>query len=162
MFIKINVIILSLIKITNVTYKWYLRKGIACHMEGCKTEWCNHQKLLRRESYKKQSLKRLNNLVGYFTLPCRPPFNHKPTIYAIYPLIYMEASESKWVNPILDIIGVNSLRLGGLHIVMHSWRFFSQSIIWCRAHNFIVYHDYGYIRGENVAFEGYNKEGIYC
>ena len=32
----------------------------------------------------------------------------------------MEASEPKWVNPILDIIGVNSLRLGGLHI-MHKY-----------------------------------------
>ena len=28
---------------------------------------------------------------------------------------YMEASKPKWVNP-SDIIGVNSLRLGGLHI----------------------------------------------
>ena len=26
---------------------------------------------------------------------------------------YMKASEPKWVNPILYIIGVNSLRLGG-------------------------------------------------
>ena len=29
----------------------------------------------------------------------------------------MEASKPKWVNPILNIIGVNSLRLGGLHII---------------------------------------------
>ena len=28
----------------------------------------------------------------------------------------MEASEPKLVNPVLNIIGVNSLRLGGLHI----------------------------------------------
>ena len=28
----------------------------------------------------------------------------------------MEASEPKWVNPIFNIIGVNSLRLGGLQI----------------------------------------------
>ena len=28
-----------------------------------------------------------------------------------------EASDPMWVNPILNIIGVNSLRLGGLHIV---------------------------------------------
>ena len=27
-----------------------------------------------------------------------------------------EASELKWVNPVLNIIGFNSLRLGGLHI----------------------------------------------
>ena len=30
--------------------------------------------------------------------------------------IYMEASEPKWVNPVLNIIKVNSLSLGGLHI----------------------------------------------
>ena len=29
---------------------------------------------------------------------------------------FMDASESKWVNPILDIIGANSLRPGGLHM----------------------------------------------
>ena len=29
---------------------------------------------------------------------------------------YLEASESKWVNPVLSSIGVNSLRLGGLHL----------------------------------------------
>ena len=29
---------------------------------------------------------------------------------------YMESSEPKYVNPVLNIIGVNSLRLGGLHI----------------------------------------------
>ena len=29
---------------------------------------------------------------------------------------YMEASEPKWVNSLLNIIRVNSLRLGGLHI----------------------------------------------
>ena len=29
---------------------------------------------------------------------------------------YMEASEPKWVNPIMNIIGVNQLRLGGLQI----------------------------------------------
>ena len=28
----------------------------------------------------------------------------------------MEAYEPKWVNPVLNIIGVNSLKLGGLHI----------------------------------------------
>ena len=31
-------------------------------------------------------------------------------------LYYMELSEPKSVNPVLDIIGVNSLRLEGLHI----------------------------------------------
>ena len=31
--------------------------------------------------------------------------------------LYMEASEPKWVNPVLNIIRVNSLRLGGLHII---------------------------------------------
>ena len=30
----------------------------------------------------------------------------------------MEASEPKWVNPILNIIEVNSLRFGGLHIFL--------------------------------------------
>ena len=30
----------------------------------------------------------------------------------------MEASEPKWVKPVLNIIGVNSLRLGGLHITL--------------------------------------------
>ena len=30
--------------------------------------------------------------------------------------IYIEASEPKWANPITNIIGVNSLRLGGLHM----------------------------------------------
>ena len=28
----------------------------------------------------------------------------------------MDASEPNWVNHILDIIGVNSLRLGGIHM----------------------------------------------
>ena len=31
--------------------------------------------------------------------------------------VYMEASDPKLVNPVLWIIGVNSLRLGGLHIL---------------------------------------------
>ena len=31
---------------------------------------------------------------------------------------YMEASETKWVNLVLHIIGVNSLRLGGLYITI--------------------------------------------
>ena len=30
-----------------------------------------------------------------------------------------EDSEPKWVNPVLNIIGVSSLRLGGLHITEH-------------------------------------------
>ena len=30
--------------------------------------------------------------------------------------IYMEVSEPKWVNHVLKAIGVNSLRLGGLHL----------------------------------------------
>ena len=30
--------------------------------------------------------------------------------------MYFEASKPKWVNAKLNIIGVNSLRLGGLHI----------------------------------------------
>ena len=28
----------------------------------------------------------------------------------------MKASESKWVNPVFNIIGINSLRLGGLQL----------------------------------------------
>ena len=28
----------------------------------------------------------------------------------------LEVSEPKWVNPVLNIIGVNTLRLGGLHL----------------------------------------------
>ena len=28
----------------------------------------------------------------------------------------LEASEPKWVNPVLNNVGVNSLRLGGLHL----------------------------------------------
>ena len=31
---------------------------------------------------------------------------------------YIEASEPKWVNPVLNIIEVNSLRLGGLHLLV--------------------------------------------
>ena len=34
-----------------------------------------------------------------------------------YVFVNMEASEPKWVNPLLDIIGVNSLWHGRLHIV---------------------------------------------
>ena len=43
--------------------------------------------------------------------------------YLIYDfsLVYMEASEPKWVNPLSNIIGVNSLRLGGLHICLSYW-----------------------------------------
>ena len=33
--------------------------------------------------------------------------------------IYLEASEPKWVNPVLNTIGVNSLKLGGLHLVSY-------------------------------------------
>ena len=33
-----------------------------------------------------------------------------------YIILHMETSEPKWVNPTLNIIGVNSLRLGSLHI----------------------------------------------
>ena len=32
----------------------------------------------------------------------------------------MEASEPKWVNPILNIIWVNSFKLGGLQILLGS------------------------------------------
>ena len=31
----------------------------------------------------------------------------------------MEASGPKWVKPVLNTIGVNSLRLGDLHIINH-------------------------------------------
>ena len=34
----------------------------------------------------------------------------------------MEAFEPKWLNPILDIIGVNSLRLGDLHLDLNFFR----------------------------------------
>ena len=30
----------------------------------------------------------------------------------------MEASEPKWVNPVLNTVGVTLLRLGGLHIII--------------------------------------------
>ena len=33
-------------------------------------------------------------------------------------LIYLKASKPKWVNTILNIIGVNSLRLWGLHLIL--------------------------------------------
>ena len=36
----------------------------------------------------------------------------------------MEASEPNYVNPISNIIGVNSLWLGGLHITMHKFNDF--------------------------------------
>ena len=40
----------------------------------------------------------------------------------------MEASESKWVNPVLNIIGVNSLRLGGIQLISKSFiNFISQA-----------------------------------
>ena len=36
---------------------------------------------------------------------------------------YLEVSESKWINPTLNNIGVNSLRLGGLHLKsFKSWK----------------------------------------
>ena len=35
-----------------------------------------------------------------------------------FDVLKLEASEPKWVNPILNIIGVNSLRIGGLQIKM--------------------------------------------
>ena len=38
--------------------------------------------------------------------------------YSIYEAkAYMEASELKWVNPVLNIIGVNSLSLGGYYML---------------------------------------------
>ena len=36
----------------------------------------------------------------------------------------LEASKPKLVNPVLDGIGVNSLRLGGLHIVIQLEKYF--------------------------------------
>ena len=36
---------------------------------------------------------------------------------------YMESFKPKWVNSILDISGVNSLRLGGLHIIRRMIKF---------------------------------------
>ena len=32
-------------------------------------------------------------------------------------IIYIEISEPKWVNPVLKSIGVNTLRVRGLHII---------------------------------------------
>ena len=43
-------------------------------------------------------------------------FNLDVTVYSKFNL---EASEPKWVNPILNIIGVNSLRLVGLHLFLY-------------------------------------------
>ena len=40
----------------------------------------------------------------------------------------MEGFESKWVNSILNIIGVNSLRLGGLQLIVVTDVIQSQSI----------------------------------
>ena len=42
----------------------------AFHMEARKADWCNNQKLLRRESYKEHLLKHFKNFGGYITLPC--------------------------------------------------------------------------------------------
>ena len=42
------------------------------YMEAVNAEWCNHQKLFERKSYKEPSLKRFNSLGGYITLPYRP------------------------------------------------------------------------------------------
>ena len=39
-------------------------------------------------------------------------------------IVHMEASGPKWVNTILNIIGVNTLRLGGLHIQNVKFSFF--------------------------------------
>ena len=36
---------------------------------------------------------------------------------------YMKASMPKWVNSILDIIWVNSLKLGGLHTTYHKFQY---------------------------------------
>ena len=36
--------------------------------------------------------------------------------YFHFSVNYMEVSEPKWVNPVLNSIEVNSLRLGGFHI----------------------------------------------
>ena len=52
---------------------------------------------------------------GYIT---KHTITYHLTCMARYYLFYMEASEPKWVNPVLNIIGVNSLRLGGLHITV--------------------------------------------
>ena len=54
----------------------------------------------------------------WMLVPClKYPMRETPWIYHYY---YMETSEPKWVNPVLNTIGVNSLRLGGLEI---SWKF---------------------------------------
>ena len=48
---------------------------------------------------------------------------------------YMEASEPKWVNPVLNTIRVNWLRLGGLHTFQYSFAMIShnkrQNLIIC-------------------------------
>ena len=44
----------------------------------------------------------------------------KNPIQTLRILYDMEASEPKWVNSVLNIIEVNSLRLGGLYIITHN------------------------------------------
>ena len=41
----------------------------------------------------------------------------------------MEVSEPKWVNSILDIIGVEPLRLGGLHIQIENKNTYSVAYV---------------------------------
>ena len=73
--------------------------------------WCNEEE----EEEEEESWRRIN------ICTTRVSFNQD---FLKFILEHMEAFEPKWVNPVLNIIGVNSFRLGGLQILLKWVSFF--------------------------------------
>ena len=70
------------------------------YLKACKADWSNCQKLLRLESYKEQSLKRLNSFGGYITLPCRHLFMVILRVIKVLELFIQDAYLSLDIKPI--------------------------------------------------------------
>ena len=69
-----------------------------------------------------------SNTVNSF---CKKCVTQNIIIYNLFFFIwylYMEASKPKWFNLILNSIGVNSLRLGGLHTIHLYWKLWVHNV----------------------------------
>ena len=59
-------------------------------------------------------------------------------------LSQMEASEPKWVNPVLNIVGVNSFRLGGLQMFSR-FLYGNHFILWHVISSYFVIYNFIYM-----------------
>ena len=81
--------------------------------------WINisFSKAIKRNEFWKSFIKILTHSTHTHT--------HTPKMSESFCWRYMKAFEPKWVNSIWNIIGVNSLRIGGLHIYTNpEWLWF--------------------------------------